>query len=282
MKLKRGKAAKRVLTGLAASILVGALGASAMAQSNPVTRFDNGYLSGHPEVAQQLAGNPSLVDNPQFISQHPKLREYFANHPEVKTELKQHPNQFMSREDQLNNWHGRYNPPGWNGNSFAPGYGNKEGSYSNGGAATNFDNGYLRSHPDVGQQLAANPALVDNPQYMNSHPQLQEYLQNHPEIRQDIKEHPQRFMSREDQLNGWHHAPYYGAHPLSNTDSYFDQNPQLQQQLSQNPKLVDNPQFMASHPGLHEYLQTHPYARQEWRSHPYKFMQHENQYGKTH
>jgi YHS domain-containing protein len=272
MKLKGKKVAKRMLTGIAATVFIGALGATGMAQSNPVTRFDNGYLSGHPEVAQQLANNPSLVDNAQFMSQHPGLREYFANHPEVKEDFKEHPYKFMSREDQLNGWHGNGTPyqqnPGWNGN------------YQ--GAAQRFDNGYLRSHPEVAQQLAANPALIDNPQYMNSHPELREYLENHPGIREEIKEHPRRFMSREDQLNGWKHGPYYGPHPYANTDAYLDQNPQLERQLSQNPKLVDNPQFMASHPGLREYLQTHPYARQEWQAHPYKFMKHENQYSKTH
>jgi hypothetical protein len=89
-------------------------------------------------------------------------------------------------------------------------------------------------------------------------------------------------MSREDQQNGWRHGPYYGAHPLANTDNYLDQNPQLEEQLSRNPKLVDNPRFVASHPELHEYLQTHPHARQAWKSHPYKFMQHENQYDINH
>ena len=117
---------------------------------------------------------------------------------------------------------------------------------------------------------------------MQSHPELQEYLEDHPQIRQDLKEHPRRFMSREDQQNGWRHGPYYGAHPLANTDNYLDQNPQLEEQLSRNPKLIDNPRFVASHPELHEYLQTHPHARQEWKSHPDKFIQHENQYDKNH
>lgn len=282
MKLEREKVVKRMLTGIAATVFIGALGATGMAQSNPITRFDSGYLNGHPEVAQQLANNPSLVDNQQFMSQHPGLREYFENHPEVRTELKEHPDQFMSHEDQLNNWHGKYPSQGWNGAPYQPnpGWNSNNGSY--GGTAQRFDNGYLRSHPDVAQQLAANPALIDNPQYMKSHPELQEYLENHPGVREEIKQHPRRFMSREDQLNGWNHGPYYGAHPLANTDNYFDQNPQVQQQLSQNPKLIDNPQFMASHPELREYLQTHPYARQQWQAHPYKFMKYENQYGKNH
>jgi hypothetical protein len=270
MKLNRKKVAKRAMTGFAASILIGAMSSLALAQDRPVSNFNNGYLNEHPEVAQQLAGNPGLVDNQQFMASHPGLRDYLANHPEVRQDIKQHPYQFMSREDQLNNWHGKYFPQNWYNNGGNP------------GPAARFDNGYLRSHPEVAQQLAANPALIDNPQYMNSHPELQHYLAEHPQVRQDIKEHPRQFMSREDQLNGWHHGPYYGAHPYANTDNFLDQNPQLAQQLEQNPRLVDNPQFLASHPQLREYLQTHPYARQDWRSHPYRFVQHEKQYMKNH
>jgi hypothetical protein len=287
MKFERRKTVKRTLSGLAASVLVGILSLNAFAQNNtPLTRFDNGYLSGHPEVAQQLASDPGLVDNHQFMSNHPGLEEYFKNHPEVRAQLKTHPQAFMAREDQLNNWHGQYNPPEWRGNGspYSPGFnsGNaNSGWWANHGAAGRFDNAYLKSHPEVAQQLAANPALIDNPQYMKDHPDLQQYLQHHPWVRHDLRQHPRQFMGHEDQLNGWHPGNNYG-HPLVNTDNYLDHNPQLNQQLAQNPRLVDNPQFMASHPGLREYMQTHPEARQQWRSHPYGFMHRENQYGKTH
>jgi hypothetical protein len=205
MRTKGKRAIKGVLSAFAASILVGALGSAAMAQNNPVTRFDEGYLDQHPEVAQQLAGNPALVDNGQFMANHPGLREYFENHPQVRFDLKHHPYEFMSREDRLNNWRGRYWPGNWNGNN----------------------------HPYPG--------------------------------------------------GGWY-QPYNGSgpHPFANTDQYLDHHPEVTQQLNQNPRLIDNPQYVHNHPGLHEFLENHPYARHEWRSHPYKFMGAEHQYDKHH
>ena len=59
------KSMKRLMTGGIAAILLGALGPLALAQNNPVVRFDNGYLRSHPDVAQQLAANPALIDNRQ-------------------------------------------------------------------------------------------------------------------------------------------------------------------------------------------------------------------------
>ena len=110
--------------------------------AGPVARFDRGYLDEHPEVARQLAGNPGLADNPQFLATHPGLDSYLAGHPEVRQELQSHSGRFMSEEwrDDL--------------------YGHRpDGS----GAVGRFDCGYLDEHPEVAQQLANNPHLVDNP-----------------------------------------------------------------------------------------------------------------------
>lgn len=293
MKTKSKNRMKGALTALAASVLAGALGTAAMAQSTPVTRFDYGYLNGHPDVAQQLAGDPALVDNHQFMESHPGLREYFASHPEVREEIRHHPYRFMSREDQLNNWQGHYWPHNWTGNvhpyptggwgngGYGGGYGNGYNGGSN-GAAWRFDHGYLSEHPEVAQQLAQNPSLADNPQFMANHPGLDEYLEHHPQVRTDLRQHPYWFMGREDRANGWHEPYASGPHPLANTDSYMDSHPEVSQQLEHNPRLVDNPEYVENHPGLHEFLATHPVARHEWQTHPYKYMGAENHYDHKH
>jgi hypothetical protein len=288
--------AKTVVAILAATIFAGGIGSAAMAQgyngsvnqppapgNGVVPRFDNGYLDHHPDVAQQLAANPALVDNGQFMALHPGLREYLAAHSTIKQDLKQHPYRFMGRENQLNGQPYAYGNPGPNGYGYGGpngyGYG---GPNWNGhpGPTVRFDNGYLDHHPDVAQQLSANPALVDNGQFMESHPGLREYLANHPGIRQDLKQHPYRFMGREDQTYGWQGRP--GKPALANTDRYFDQHPDVQEQINRNPKLIDNPQFVESHPGLDQFLHNHPYARQQWQSHPYRYMHREDQYGRRH
>jgi len=148
----------------------------------------------------------------------------------------------------------------------------------NAGAVARFDNGYLDEHPEVARQLGHNPQLADNPRFLATHPGLDGYLANHPEVRTELLQHPDRFMDGE-----WRYEHYEDrAHPLASTDRYMDSHPEVAQQLVKNPRLVDNPQFVQNHPGLHEYLQTHRVARAEWKSHPYKYMNRENRFDKRH
>jgi len=269
VKSNKRKSTKTAITAFAASLLVGALSSAAMAQNNPVANFDQGYLDEHPQVAQQLSANPNLVDDPQYMEHHPGLQRYLANHPEVRADIKQHPDAFMNREDQFNGAH-----PGAAGNGY--GYGNQ-------GAAGRFDRGFLDEHPEVAQQLAANPSLADNPQYLANHPGLQQYLTNHPQVRQDLANHPDRFIEHADQSNGWHGQPYpNGSRPLGTTDNFLSSHPEMAQQLNQDPKLIDNPQYLAQHPELQQYLQNHPNAEQKWQSHPDRYMRREKIYSWTH
>ncbi len=81
---------KKTLSLLAATALACAIGSSAMAQSAPVDRFDEGYVDQHPKVARQLEVNPALIDNRQYVEQHPGLDEYLENHPKVRRDLREH------------------------------------------------------------------------------------------------------------------------------------------------------------------------------------------------
>lgn len=170
---------KKSLTTLAAFAFVGAISTTAFA--GPVSRFDNGYLDEHPEIAERLARNPHLVDNPQFLANHPGLDEYFSHHPEVREELQNHPDRFMAREHYYEK------------------YGEHDGAHP---LATT--DRYMDSHPEVAQQLNRDPALVDNRGYVDSHPGLHEYLENHPVARRDWKSHPFRYMTAERRYDQKH------------------------------------------------------------------------------
>ena len=139
-----------------------------------VARFDHGYLDEHPEVAEQLARDPRLVDNPEFLATHPGLDEYFKNHPEIRSELQHHPDHFMARE----------------------GYYDGHGGWHYGHPLATTDK-YLDSHPDVAHQLEKDPALVDNHRYVDEHPGLHEYLASHPTARHDWESHPFHYMAAE-------------------------------------------------------------------------------------
>jgi hypothetical protein len=53
--------------------------------------FDQ-FLDNHPEVSDQLCKNPSLVNDQEFVENHPALKQYLQDHPEVREEINQNPN----------------------------------------------------------------------------------------------------------------------------------------------------------------------------------------------
>jgi len=42
------------------------------------------FMSSHPKIARQLRDNPSLINDPQFIRNHPNLHDYLRNHPDAR------------------------------------------------------------------------------------------------------------------------------------------------------------------------------------------------------
>ncbi|MGA2409180.1 MAG: hypothetical protein ABSG46_02185 [Candidatus Binataceae bacterium] len=294
----------RRITAFVSTILVGAgLALPAMAQTNlgEIGTFEN-FLNAHPNTASELQQNPSLINNPNWMSHHQGLEEYMSEHPYVRNEVHQNPGAFIE-----NGGH-------WNWNNGGYGY---NGGNPNNGAAWRFDHGYLSEHPEVANQLALHPALADNSAYLSSHPGLSDYLQNHPTIRQDLISHPDRFMSREDQLDGhsanygapgtYHAAPppygynpgphpmsydggpdghapgyYPNGHALGSADNYFDNHPEVYQQMEKDPRLVDNQHYVDTHPGLHDYLESHPHAGTVFKNHPDAFMGAAEHYQQNH
>ncbi|HEV2171547.1 MAG TPA: hypothetical protein VGR40_11395, partial [Candidatus Binatus sp.] len=73
-----------------------------------------------------------------------------------------------------------------------------------GEAAASADTSYFDSHPEEAKRLRNDPSLIDNPQFMNAHPDLREYLHSHPNVRHDFKKHPYRFMHRSEVYNKHH------------------------------------------------------------------------------
>lgn len=252
----------------------------AMAQGLNPTEMNSfeGYLNAHPNTARELQQNPNLIDDPQWMHHHPGLETYMGGHPNVRASIHENPSAFMGSESHWMSGNG-----GLVNNS-----GNTLGN--------RFDQGYLDKHPEVSQQLARNPGLADNPQYLSAHPGLQGYLEAHPEIHNDLRYHPDRFMTDADHSSAYHSSSYpgnpgwNGGNPgwngehreMGTADNYFDHHPDVYQQMQQDPRLVDNQHYVDSHPGLHDYLEDHPHARQAFKNHPDAFMHAEEHYQQHH
>ena len=75
------------------------------AQNDVITRQGlasfNQFLVSHPEIAEQLRKDPSLVDNREFLERHPALQSYLQDHPAIREEIERDPNAFMRDEERF-------------------------------------------------------------------------------------------------------------------------------------------------------------------------------------
>jgi hypothetical protein len=96
--MKRGM----MVLSAAALALAFAMAGSVMAQEPThaaVANADYAFFDAHPNLARRLAKDPTLIDNQQFVDSHPALRTYLHDHPNARHEFKDHPYNFMHRED---------------------------------------------------------------------------------------------------------------------------------------------------------------------------------------
>ncbi len=242
-----------------------------------LARFDQ-FLDDHPDIAEQLRKDPSLVDNPEYEKNHRELQTYLENHPNIREQIKKNPNAFMREED---------------------GYDRREGDR---GELARFDQ-FLDSHPEIAEELRKDPSLVDDAQYEKNHPALQAYLADHPQIREEIKENPNAFMRQEsrydrnengrdddnryDRGNGYRDNGDRGGDrndhgftggELARFEQFLDSHREIAEQLRKDPSLVNNPEFESNHPALHAYLQDHPQTREELKENPNAFMRQDDRY----
>jgi hypothetical protein len=226
--------------------------------------FDH-FMDSHPEIAEQLRKDPSLVDNREFVEKHPALQSYLQEHPGVREEIKENPDRFMRAENRYDRHENR-----------------RDGDTTRRELA-GFDR-FMDGHPELAEQLRKDPSLLDNREFVEKHPALQTYLQEHPGAREEIKENPDAFMRaenrydrqedrRDDRRDG-----DITHRELASFDRFADSHPEIGEQLRKDPSLVDNREFVEKHPALQTYLQEHPGVREEIKEDPNSFMRAEARY----
>jgi hypothetical protein len=220
-----------------------------------LARFDQ-FLDSHREIAEQLRKDPSLVNNEEFLKNHPALQTYLQDHPAVRTQIKENPNAFMRAEDRFDRRED-----------------NRDRDVNR--EEVGRFNQFLDNHHEIAEQLRKDPSLVDNGEFVKNHPALQAYLQDHPGVRTELKENPNAFMREEDRLD--HREDNRGRdvnrEELAHFDQFLDSHREIAEQLRKDPSLVDNGEFVKNHPALQTYLQDHPELRSELKQNPNGFMQ---------
>lgn len=277
-----------------------------------VARMDQ-FLDDHKNIQKELNANPSLINDAKYLDHHKDLQSFLDSNPRLHEEVRENPRYFMQREDQFESREGAEadrtrptgqpsgNSSGGNANISANANGNANGNASGNananananqnasqnqrnpnpdltrGELANFD-AFLDSHPDISRQLEANPALINDSNYLQANPALQAYLTQHSQVREEITETPNYFMNRENRLEARDNgrlAPNPNnatAQEQDRMDQYLTDHKDVDRDLRKNPRLVDDSGYLKKHRDLDQFLRQNPDVRTQMASNPNYFQ----------
>jgi|HubBroStandDraft_2_1064218.scaffolds.fasta_scaffold24226_4 phage-related protein len=223
------------------------------------------FMDSHPEISEQLRKDPSLVNNKEFVENHPALQQFLAQHPGVREEYKENPNAFMNREERFDRREDRT--------------GDRDVTR---GELANMDR-FMDGHPEISEQLRKDPSLVNNKEFVENHPALQQFLAQHPGVREEYKENPNAFIAQEQRYDRREDTPMHRDRDvtrgeLSSFNEFMEGHGNVAAELSKNPSLANNHEYIESHPELQEYLKAHPAVHEELSENPQSFLQSAEQF----
>jgi hypothetical protein len=132
---------------------------------------------------------------------------------------------------------------------------------------------FLDSHREIAEQVRKNPSLLQNAQFVKTHPALQTYLQQHPAVTGEIKENPDTFMhqeanyDRQTSKSGGDREAHYRQF-----GEFLGGHSDISKQLSKDPSLAKNQEYLANHPELRDYLTQHPDVSKDLAENPQAFI----------
>jgi hypothetical protein len=243
--------------------------------SREVAEMDR-FLDSHPEIAQQLRKDPSLIDNRRWVGDHPALHEYLQKHPGVADAFRDHPDAFMRDENRYERAEGDRDQDRDRDRDRDRNISRRD--------VTEMDR-FLDRHPEVSEQLRKDPSLIDNRQWVANHPALQEYLKTHPQVAETFRAHPDAFMRDENRYDertegdrdrygrtGERGDDERNRGELTNFGQFLGGHSSVASELSKDPSLATNKEYLSSHPELDEYLKAHPAMSQQLTENPQAVM----------
>jgi len=133
------------------------------------------YLDTHWETAQLLYQQPELINDRQFLRDHPALRDWLANHARAARIIQANPREVL--------WEQRSEQPQVT-RTISPEEVRSLGDY-------------LDTHWEEANALYREPELINDPQFVRSHPSLENWLRERPHAAQAIRERPRDFFWRQ-------------------------------------------------------------------------------------
>ncbi|MGC1461633.1 MAG: hypothetical protein WA802_05490 [Terracidiphilus sp.] len=246
-----------------------------------VANFDR-FLDEHREITEQVRKDPSLLDNRDFVRDHPALQTYFQDNPGVRDQIRQNPTSFMRQEDAFDrdsNMRDRDRDAGAVRDNDRRNVANGADRSNDRRDVASFDR-FLDSHREIAEQVRKDPSLLDNRDFVQTHPALRSYLQDSPGVRDQIRQNPNAFMHEEDAYD--HDANYRDRDPrherMADFGGFLQSHRDIEKDLSRDPSKVNDHDYVHQHGDLDAYLNTHPDVRNDLMSNPQDFVHGIQQY----
>jgi hypothetical protein len=169
------------------------------------------FFDSHPEIAEQLRKDPSLVNDKKFMEHHPELQTYLRQHPAVSEEFQENPNAVLHQEQRFDRREDRLEQRGQGldrGRDFErnegfernQGYGHNNNGFDRDDSREPASFGqFLGVHANIAAQVSKDPTLLNNKEFMATHPELQDYLKSHPAAQAQLQQNPQAFLQSAQQ-----------------------------------------------------------------------------------
>jgi hypothetical protein len=151
-------------------------------------------------------------------------------------------------------------------------------------------NYFLQHNEDIANDLWRRPELVDHPGYVEHHPALRAWMDRHREAAEALRSNPDEFMERERHFQtyeGDFSSGNYRRGELAHFDWFLDSHPEIRMDLTRQPELALNSDYLDHHQDLREFLDRHPEVRNDLQNDPRGFMhrerrlENENRYGQN-
>lgn len=241
----------------------------------------NQFMNGHREIAEQIRKNPSLINDRDFQRNHPALQTFLQQNPGVRDEIRLNPNAFTMHEQAADNRDftadrdadsrqtdddARRRDP------------DARDRAANGADRDNerkdkdqFDR-FLGSHREIAEQVRKDPSLVNDRKFVQNHPDLQAYLQSNPGIRQDVKQDPDAFKQEDNRFDRSGSGRDLSHEHMAEFGGFLGGHSDIAKDVTKNPSVVKNHEYVQQHPELSAYLNAHPDVRDEWMANPASFV----------
>ncbi|NOT58567.1 MAG: hypothetical protein HOP18_28560 [Deltaproteobacteria bacterium] len=233
-------------------------------------RSFDAYLDEHWETAQLLYQQPELVNDREFLRDHRALRTWLAEHRRAARIIRANPREVL--------WKQRSDYPRDDGTVPS--------AKLNARDRRSFD-AYLDEHWETAQLLYQQPELINDRQFLRDHSALRDWLAEHPRAARVIRANPREVLweKRSDHSRADSGIPSTGvradqpqvtraisAEEVQSLGEYLDSHWEEADALYREPELINDRQFVRSHPSLDTWLRERPDAARSIRERPRDFF----------